>query len=132
MLTMDPGTRMISSKDDLHEVRHLLTQPRGIRFRDHPLRALTTVTDLPWLPATSAVAGFLRKIGLGDRLVANSSVAYFQLAQDLLSNRELGYELRVRLLDAIDSSCAVNHSPQSSSATCCQGDDLGRYSAASL
>lgn len=114
VITLRPGTIVATAKDDLQEIRSKASQYA------HPLRGLLGHADLPWLPSTSTIAAFLDRHALSNWLVANSTGQYFQLAHDLLSNRELAYEVRVKILEAIDAQCVGGKMD------CCPGEDLGR------
>ena len=118
VVTLQSGTVVSSGPSDLLEVKQML-KGRGqedLRVRQHPLfqRLLNSSSashshqglDLPWLPSTSNVAGFYKRVGLEEALVASSASHYFSLASNLAADRELAYRLRVAILDAIDAESA--------------------------
>jgi hypothetical protein len=103
VVTLQPGLVLSTPRDDLQELRHRLAQLHHAQpAQTHPVAAYLAQHDVPWLPSTSQVAAFYRRSGLAADLVANSTTHYAQLAIRLLSNREFSYELRVRLLEALD------------------------------
>jgi hypothetical protein len=101
VITLRSGAQLHTAKDELLEARYKVAG-----YKDHPLRPLVIHQDLPWIPSMSHIAAFYDKLGLSELLVANTTQDYFTLASNILSNREFAYEIRVRVLDAIEESNA--------------------------
>lgn len=121
VVTLRSGSQLHSAKDELLEARHKVSA-----YKDHPLRPLVIHQDLPWIPSMSHVAAFYDRLGLANLLVANTTQDYFTLASNILSNREFAYEIRVKVLDAIeDSTSQENPSTTTTGHKCVEDDFLG-------
>ena len=61
--------------------------------------------QVKWKAQIGAAEGFYRaaRRGLAAQLVAHNASHYFALASALLGDRERGYSLRIRILDAVDA-----------------------------
>lgn len=93
VVTLRTGTRLYSSREDLMAI-----QRKYGRFIEISGRG-----DIPWKPSASTVAGFYERHGL-SQLVANNLSEYYTIASTIANERELGYHLRITILDAIDRS----------------------------
>jgi hypothetical protein len=131
VVTLRSGTQLSSSLMDLSEVKTMLRSMHTRAAADpasypglasniasHPLyqRILNstlgrTRAAIPWVATGSAVAGFYQRCQgqegqggaqLARELVADSVSEYFTIASRLASDRELAYQLRVDILDAVD------------------------------
>jgi hypothetical protein len=123
VVTLVTGTILSTGREDLQEAKHNLHYHKELH--KHPLRAyMLAHNSLPWIPSTSGVAGYYRTVGLESFLVANSTATYFQLAQDILGDRELAYKLRIKLLDTIDNTGTSANTIRDVGR--CPGDDLAR------
>ena len=97
------GTKLSTPPERLKEIRRHLFLRRS-RYEDSAFLSHLLESDIPWSLCSSAVAPALESLGLGSKLVANSTRDYTRIAVDLLkeSGREAAYEVRVQLFDALD------------------------------
>lgn len=100
VVTMDSGLMLHSSKQDLAEIRSFLRNSK--RFLDNPMFLHLSKNDVPWVSTRSLLAKFYDSSDLRQHLVANGTGQYVALATRVLRDRELSYELRVKLLAAVD------------------------------
>ena len=64
--------------------------------------------NIPWNPTLSPLAGYFKRIGMSEQLVANSSNDYFNIASRLAKDREYAYHIRVKLLEAVDGKAVAD------------------------
>ena len=100
VITMQSGTILETTKEDLKEIRMQLStsstqqkiqqkQSHGgdILYRGNPLYHYIQHFDLPWLASNSAIAGFYDHVHLSEYFVANNTANYFTLVCNLALNR---------------------------------------------
>jgi hypothetical protein len=132
VITLRTGVLHSTPPKDLREIKHIIQQ-HAPRHRSNPLyRQLMRGDDIPWGPTITSVAGWYDQVGLSEQLVADNITMYSTLASRLASNRELAYDLRVRILEIVDDfgHSGVNSTDLDSQAYCGGGltcaDDLAR------
>lgn len=64
---------------------------------------LQSNSSLPWLPSVSSLASLYEKIGLQQDLVARYVGEYVDLAHDMIVNKEKAYQIRIKILEHLDS-----------------------------
>lgn len=100
IVTFRGGTLLrMSAKEGKDIIRHVNAQ----RFQSNRMYQYALhYSDLPWRPTISTVAPYFSYLNLSSELVVNSTQTYISQAARLVSDREWGYDIRVRLLDAVD------------------------------
>jgi hypothetical protein len=88
-------------------------------------------SDIPWRPSLSVVASYLDRLNLTNELVVSNTTAYAAQAARIVSDKEWAYEIRVRLLDAVDSTI-TDHTADvkdnnNSDINNSEGNDFERY-----
>jgi hypothetical protein len=113
IITLNSGVLIPYSSNDLHELKKMLASFQGKERYSHNAvyqYLMLHNSSLPWISSVSSVSAFYKNIGLEKELVANSLQEYIKLAQELATNREKAYDIRIRLLDAIDESQLLSSS----------------------
>ncbi len=119
VITLRSGAQLHTAKDELQEARYKVSA-----YKDHPLRPLVIHQDLPWIPAMSHLTAFYDRLGLSALLVGNNTQDYFTLATNILSNREFAYEIRVKVLDAIEEATPTGANTNTVQQSKCPDEDF--------
>jgi hypothetical protein len=96
------------------------------KFHANPIyEAIVHYNSVPWLPSTSPLAALYERWHLDKELVASSISEYARIAEIIASDKNKAYELRVRILEALE-----RHSdPEAAHSTM---RDLSRYGNSTL
>lgn len=101
VVTLRPGVQLHTPIKDLIELRMHLKENK--LYEGNPMYRQLLYSDIKWAPSTSVVSAFYDRIGLGDQLVANNTEQYCQIAADLVTNSEKSYQVRIKILEAVDN-----------------------------
>ena len=133
---MHPGTALSTPREDLQEIRARVVQHGSTvggtgssgysvsagahntsatvlpsNRMANVVLAATMQADVPWVPTVGALGAYYTRVGgksLTNLLVANSTSEYAKLAAALCSDSELSYDVRVKLLDALDTTAQAH------------------------
>jgi hypothetical protein len=105
VVTMKTGTKMNTPHADLLQLRKII----GSKDDNHtsccyPPRSWWKHGDIPWRPSVSTIHGFYKRVGIDRYLSATSLEEYFAIATRLALDRDYAYNLRIKILDAVDVS----------------------------
>jgi hypothetical protein len=103
IITLDSGIIPQTSKADLSEVKEYLNNKNNnIKFNPLYQHIVRNNMDIPWNPSLSSLSGFYERIGLKNLLVANSTSNYAQIASVIAIDKEIAYDIRIKLLEIVD------------------------------
>lgn len=103
IITLDSGIIPQTSKADLSEVKEYLNNKNNnIKFNPIYQHIVRNNMDIPWNPSLSSLSGFYERIGLKNLLVANSTSNYAQIASVIAIDKEIAYDIRIKLLEIVD------------------------------
>jgi len=120
VVTLATGTLMKTPKEELKEIRARVHQ-RGVGVlsqggsrpsnRSRTLAFLQNVIhdDITWIPSMSPLTAYYRRIGIDNLLVASNITEFAKFAADICTEQELAYDVRVRLLDSMDTSTSEKY-----------------------
>jgi len=106
VVTLRPGVQLHTPIKDLIELRMHLKENK--LYEGNPMYRQLLYSDIKWAPTTSVVSGFYDRIGLSDQLVANNTEQYCQIAAELVTNSEKSYQVRIKILEAVDSKSTID------------------------
>jgi hypothetical protein len=90
-------------------------------YAGNPMYRQLLYSDVKWMLTISIASAFYDKIGLSDQLVANSTEQYCQIAADLVTNSEKSYNVRIKILEAVDDKQSYDASLNTNS---CEPDGI--------
>ena len=100
IVTLENGIKLSTPVADLQDMRTTFQQYRS--YYRNPMYQQLIRQDVPWLTTQSVLTDFYKKNKLSDKLVANNTAEFVQLVQELVEDKEESYQLRVRLMEAMD------------------------------
>lgn len=101
VITLRPGVQLYTPIKDLMEIRMHLKENK--MYTGNPMYRQLMYSDVKWMLTISVASAFYDRVGLSDQLVANSTEQYCQIAADLVTNSEKSYNVRIKILEAVDN-----------------------------
>ena len=120
VVTLRPGVQLHTPIKDLMEIRMHLKENK--MYTGNPMYRQLLYSDVKWMLTTSVATSFYDRVGLSDQLVANSTEQYCQIAADLVTNSEKSYNIRIKILEAVDDK--QNDTSSVTSTKSCEPDGV--------
>ena len=102
IITLDTGIVAQTPKADLSEVKEYLNIKNNIKYNPIYQHIMRNNMDIPWNPSVSSLSGFYERVGLKNLLVANSTSNYAHIASIIAMDKEIAYDVRIKLLEIVD------------------------------
>lgn len=104
IITLKGGTVLKTPIYDSLDIKNFLKQLHT-KFHSNPIyKAIVEYNSVPWLPSTSPLAALYERWNLAKDLVAASVQEYARIAQDIASDKDKAYHIRVRILEALEKN----------------------------
>ena len=102
IITMKGGTVVRSPIYNAQDVKKFLDKLYD-KFHSNPVyKSIVRYNSIPWVPALSPVSALYEKWHLDKELVATSLAGYSRIAEKIAASKDDAYQLRVKILDAME------------------------------
>ena len=102
VITLKGGVVLKTPIYDSLDIKNFLKQLYN-KFHSNPIyQSIVHYNSVPWLPSSSPLAALYERWHLDKDLVASSVSEYARIAEGIASDKNRAYQLRVRILEALE------------------------------